>query len=182
MKNLLIILAFMPLSLFAQTFLVTPLGLRDAVDTSKVFVVIKIENKSAKQLYDNAIKYINKNYKSPDDVIKGKVDGEYLNFITHAPDFIAIKNSFVKSYFNADYIIELNFKDGKVKYEIKSLDIYNSSNYKLSFCGSGLNFFIYSKNFELKRPDAKSSIENYFNEQIQTLKIALEDNNQENNW
>ena len=80
---LLTMIAFCTLS-YAQSLVVTPNGLRDSTDTEKTFVVINVEGKTAKELYDNAIKYINRNYKSPDDVIKGKIEGEinfYFTFI-----------------------------------------------------------------------------------------------------
>ena len=99
-----------------QKLSVTPKGLKDSVDNEKSFVVIQAEGKTAKQLYDNALKYINKTYKSADDVIKGKTDGEYLKFITYAPSFMTLKNGFANVPFHAKYTIELNFKDGKVKY------------------------------------------------------------------
>ncbi len=76
------------------------------------------------QLSNNAIKYVNKNYKSPEDVIKGKIEGEYLNFITHVTDFLKVKVNGMSAPIEADYTIELNFKEGKVKYEVISLDMH----------------------------------------------------------
>lgn len=167
---------------YGQKLVVTPTGLRDANDLEKTFVVINAEGKTSKELYDNALKYINKNYKSPDDVIKGKTDGEYLKFITYAPNFITIKNSFVKTPFNAKYTTELSFKDGKVKYEVISIEIENDAKAILSFTGSGINFFIYNKKGELKREDAKISIEDYFNLNVATVSDFLQGKNSNDKW
>lgn len=164
---------------FAQKISVTPTGLKDANDNEKSYVIIPAEGKTAKQLYDETIKFINKNYKSAEDVIKGKTDGEYLKFITYAPDFISIKNGWVKAPFNAKYTTELSFRDGKLKYEIIELEMYNEANYPLNFTGSGITFFIYNKKGELKKEDAKTSIEEYFNRQISTLSNFLQGNVEE---
>jgi len=48
---------------YSQKLTVTPSGLRDANDSEKTFVVINAEGKTSKQLYDNALKYINKTIK-----------------------------------------------------------------------------------------------------------------------
>jgi hypothetical protein len=167
---------------FAQKLKVTPNGLRDSEDSEKSFVVIPAEGKTAKQLYDDAVKYINKNYKSAEDVIKGKTEGEYLKFVTYAPKFILVKNSFDKVPFNAKYTIELNFKDGKVKYEIIELEMYNDAKYNLSFTGSGLSFFIYNKKGELKKEDAKNSIEEYFNGNLSSLTNFLQGKTTDDKW
>jgi hypothetical protein len=181
-KTLLIALISLSTLTFAQKLSVTPNGLRDSADIEKSFVVIPAEGKTAKQLYDDAVKYINKTYKSADDVIKGKTDGEYLKFVTYAPSMLMLKNGFTKVPFNAKYIIELNFKDGKVKYEIIELEIYNDAKYNLSFTGSGLSFFIYNKKGELKRETEKASIEQYFNGSLLSLTNFLQGKTTEDKW
>lgn len=181
-KILLIVLISLSTLTFAQKISVTPNGLRNSADLEKTFVVIPAEGKTAKQLYDDAVKYINKTYKSADDVIKGKTDGEYLKFITFAPSFITLKNGFTKVPFNAKYTIELNFKDGKVKYEIIELEIYNDSKYNLNFTGSGISFFIYNKNGELKREAEKANIEEYFNEKLLSITNSLQGKTNEDKW
>ena len=63
---------------FSQKLVVTPVGLRDESDNEKTYIVLNIENKKASELYINALKYINKNYKNPEKVILGKVENESL--------------------------------------------------------------------------------------------------------
>lgn len=171
---------------YGQTFVLTPNGLRDSLDTEKSYVVINVEGKTAKQLYDNAIKYINKNYKNPDEVIKGKTDSEYLKYDTHASDFISFKNSFLTAKFDVDYTTELSFKDGKVKFGIINLDMnkrtQNGVN-RLLLIGNMMSLGIYNKKGDLKRGDAKIQIENFFNTQVSQLSIDLNENNKKaDNW
>ncbi len=171
---------------YGQTFVLTPNGLRDSLDTEKSYVVINIEGKTAKQLYDNAIKFINKTYSNPNFVIKGQTDGEYLKYDTHASDFISLKNSFLTAKFDVDYTTELNFKDGKVKFEIINLDMnkrtQNGVN-RLLLVGNMMSLGIYNKKGDLKKADAKIQIENFFNVQVNQLSIALNENNKKtDNW
>ena len=79
-KTLLIIffIAISSLS-FGQKFSVTPNGLRDEKSIEKSYLVINAEGKNARQLYDNALKYITKTYKNPDYVIKGKLQISDVN-------------------------------------------------------------------------------------------------------
>ncbi|HUS87508.1 MAG TPA: DUF4468 domain-containing protein [Bacteroidales bacterium] len=169
---------------YGQQLIVTPDGLRDAEDIEKTYVVINAEGKTANQLYDNALKFINKNYKSPDDVIKGNIQGEYLKFITHVPDFLVVNNSGAKILIDADYTIELNFKDGKAKYEIIFLDMYwQNGPYKVLFTGGALEgYIIYNKKGELKRPETKTDIENFFNAQIESITEFLSGKSEKDEW
>jgi hypothetical protein len=185
MKNLILLsLVLISTLTYSQKIVVTPNGLRNANDNEKTYVVINAEGKSAKQLYDNVLKYINKNYKSPDDVIKGKTDGEYLKFITHVSNFLVVNNSGAKIPIDADYTIELNFKDDKIKFEIIALDMYaQTGGYKVLFTGGAFEGYpIYNKKGDLKRPDTKAEIETYFNSQINSIAEFLQGKSNDDNW
>ena len=183
MKKLFFTTLLMVTSLsFSQKFEVIPTGLKDSDDKSKSFLIIQAEGKTANELYNEAIKYINKNYKNPEEVIKGNVNGEYLRFNTYAPNFIVLNNSGAKIPFNTKYTTELSFKDGRVKYEIINLEIVNDSKYNLNFTGGGLSYFIYNKKGELKREKEKESIESYFNQNIENLKNSLSGKSNDDNW
>ena len=185
MKNLFLIWLFMSSNfIFGQKLIVTPDGLRDLNDNNKTFIVINSDGKTSKLLYDNSLKYINKNYKSPEDVIKGKIEEEYLKFNTHVDNFLIVNNSGAKIPINADYTIELNFKDGKVKFEVTSIDMYTKNgSYKVLFNGGAFDGYpIFNKKGELKRPETKKEIETYFNEQINSLSEFLFEKKNTDNW
>ena len=135
MKNIILLFTFLScFQLIAQQYVVTPSGLRDAKDAEKQYVVIEIDGLSAKQLYDNSIKYINEKYKNPEEVLKGKTDGEYLKFDTYDPNFIIYNNSSYKVPIKANYTTELRFKEGRVRYEIKNLEMKaKSANFYVIF-------------------------------------------------
>lgn len=168
---------------FGQLLIVTPSGLKDVNDNDKSFVVIQIKDKSAKQLYDESINFINKFYKSADDVIKGKIEGEYLKFVTYAPSFATMKNVIARPSLDAKFTTELSFKDGKIKYEIIELEILVEGGMPLHFVGSGISsFYIYNTKGKLVREDAKTGIERYFNGRILDLSMYLQNLKEEEEW
>tara|TARA_B100001769_G_C21935501_1_gene504059 strand:+ start:210 stop:773 length:564 start_codon:yes stop_codon:yes gene_type:complete len=176
MKKILFVFILITSVVYAQEYTVTPDGLRDNSNADKTYVVINTPGKTAGQNYNNAIKYINKTYKSPKDVIKGDVEGEYISFNTHVSDFLFVKNSGVKVVIDANYTIELSFKDERVKFEVINLDMYNPEvNSKVLFQGSVWSGFpIYKKKKnKLIRPETKTDIEVYFNNTINNIKGFL---------
>jgi hypothetical protein len=104
---------------FGQKLIVTPGGLRDEKNTEKTFVILEADSLTAKQLYDNAKKFITENYKNPKEVIKGETESEYLRFDTFVPEIFKYKNgtgvASAKITIKATYTTELRFKDGKVR-------------------------------------------------------------------
>ena len=171
--TLILITLLVSLSTFGQKYVVGPLGLKDELNPEKTFLVVNVEGKTAKQLYDNSIKYVNVVYKNPSMVIKGNIDGEFLSFVTQS-DFY-VENGMSEVPFSMTYRTDLTFKDGKVKYEITELTMNNSLGYVLTFTGGGFSYFIYNKNGDLKKPKTKQYLDNYFNESVTLLKTYLED-------
>ena len=181
MKKYIFLLIFMSTISFGQKLTVTPSGLKNSDDINLSYVVINVDGKNSKELYQNTIKYITKNYSNPDQVIKAKIENEYIRFVTHVDNFITIKNSFAKVKMSTDYAYEMSFKDGKIKFEITSLSMYDSSKIKLDFKGAGFlsGYYIYNNDLELKKPDAKEAIENYFNNQIIDIINFIKSSNDE---
>jgi len=191
MKRMIILVIATILSMngFAQNaqFIVTKDGLRDANDETKNFVVIEVENVTAKELYDRSVKYVQEVYKNPDNVIKGSTNGEYLRIHTFVPSFMRYNNSGAKISIDADYYVELRFKDGKVRYEIVNLSMKGSginSKYEVKFSGGIMSgYIIYKNNGDLFKKEAKTDIEDYFNKQILALQLYLNNNSKtEDNW
>jgi hypothetical protein len=177
------------ISSFGQKLTVTPAGLRDERDTTKTFVVLETDSLTAKQLFDNAKKYITENYKNPKEVIKGETDAEYLKFDTFVPELLQYPNGpgsgGPKIPIKATYTTELRFKDGKVRYEITSLDMTsNDRKYRVLFSGGLLEgYIIYKKNGQLYKEGTKADIENYFNANINLLLTYLNGkSNKKSDW
>ena len=158
------IIFFFNLQSYGQRLVVTPDGLRDSNNIEQSYVVIEIEGKSAKLLFENAKKYIIQTYKNPDFVQKGAIDNEYIKFETYVPCITIINLGLSKLKYDAKYVTELYFKDGKVKYEIISLEI-ETDGVPLNFTPKGAlgGWYIYNKKGILKQENSKQEIEIYFN-------------------
>lgn len=170
----------------AQEFEVTPDGLKEKT-SGKDFAVIEVQGKTASELYNNAVKYINVSYKNPKEVIKGDVKDDFIKWETFVPNIGTIKNSFVTVPADALITVQLSFKDGKAKYEVVNQNIYNSQNKgelgKVTFKGSKWSGFpIYDeKNNNLRQEQLKKDIENYYNSQIEKIKEYLNGTSQAKN-
>jgi len=188
MKKYLTLLTFLFLSLsgFSQEFEVTPNGLKDKSNIENAYLVIEIPNKTTSELYRNAIKYINENYKNPEEVIKGKTENEYLRFETYVPQFTKVNNSGAKLDVSMKYTTELRFKEGKVRIEITTLNITaDNGGRSVEFSGSiWKGYPIYNqKNGDLRLPETKTELENYFNSKtIAISNYLLDKKTQKDNW
>lgn len=166
----------------AQSFVVTPDGLRDKADESKSYIVLNVDGKSAKELFDRALQYVNETYKNPDEVIKAQRDGEYLKFSTYVSPFVPVKN-LISIETNVMYSTELKFKDGKVRLEIVSFDMKTSEQARVEFSGSPWgSFIIYKTNGDLKQKETKEGIEEYFNTKIGAIRSFLSSEGQKEDW
>ena len=180
---LIILIPFYTLS-YGQNFVVTPNGLRDEKDIEKTFVVIQADSMTAKQLFDNAMRYIKVSYNNPDYVIKSKIEGDYLKFITRGNSLCVLGREII----DCTYTTVLNFKDGKVKYEIADFEMFTTDRYRSSklsvhFIKSTWLLGIYNKEGVLKEDLAKRSIENYFNTEMKSVITFLKGKAKlENNW
>jgi len=182
-----LILGFLLLNciVFSQEYEVTPDGLRDKSNLENNYLVIEVPAKKTVELYQNAIKYINENYKYPEEVIKGKIENEYLRFETYIPHFTKVNNSGVKLDVSMRYTTELRFKDGKVRFEIAELSIIaDNGGRSVDFKGSiWKGYPIYNNNDELRLPETKTDLENYFNTKVIELTNFLTDKKTvEDNW
>lgn len=183
MKKILL-LFFLCSFMYGQKLVVTPNGLRSSDDLENSYVIIPVEGKTANELYSSALKYIHTTYKNPESVIKGNIENEFLSFSTHQSGFMIIKVSFLKVAYSIDYTCALSFKDGKVKFEIASIEMYEKGNFPLLFKGQGAlsGYYIYNNKDELKRQDAKDQLESFINMQILILSDSLKNNNNDEKW
>jgi hypothetical protein len=175
MKKIVLIAFIISCSLLnAQKLLVTPEGLKDSLNIDKSYVVISIEGKTAKDLYESVIKYVNITYKNPKEVLKGNIENEYISFETYVANFPLTKNGYAKMNIGTKYLTTLSFKDGKIKYEISDMEMKAvDSQYKVLFSGGAFSGYpIYNKSGELKREETKEDIEKYFNNNTQMARIC----------
>jgi len=121
MKILLtLLLLFVVFTTNAQHFKVTPQGLKNQAE-DKTFAVLEFPDQSKADLYAKAVKYIHQAYKNPERVIKSDLKDESIRFISYKDD-MKVSNGGVKIPVEIKYAVQLEFKDGKIKYEIVDQD------------------------------------------------------------
>tara|TARA_B110000902_G_scaffold121806_1_gene142641 strand:+ start:909 stop:1736 length:828 start_codon:yes stop_codon:yes gene_type:complete len=135
---------------------------------------------SSQELYQLALDWVNETYKSPESVIKGKVEGQYLKINGSVSGLLAFPHKKQKvskstNLYQGRYTIEFQFKDGRFK-----VDIINLEYYVPPYQGMGNVWYPYSTTFRIKNGDGEklengwrnlSFANNYFNELIEGFKV-----------
>ncbi|MBS1597003.1 MAG: DUF4468 domain-containing protein [Bacteroidetes bacterium] len=167
----LISLCILSLHASGQEYVATPHGLRDRNDTANSYFMIPAPNKTAKELYDRALRFISENFSDPKKAITEDIDSTSLKFDTYVPYLLTYNNSGAHLGIEAYYTISLQFFDGRFRYEIINLLMKGQdSKYKLLFQGGFLEaYIVYNKKGKLFKPQTKYDIENYFNSEVKRM-------------
>jgi len=179
MKNLLTaLICLASINSLAQRFTVTPQGLKDSKDTSNTYLMIQSPNAGAKQLYDEALKYINENIPDPQKAITEQIDSTSIRFDVYVPELLIYNNSGAKIGIEAFYTTDLRFFDGRFRYEIINLQMKGQgTKYKLLFQGGFLEaYIVYNRKGKLFKTQTKWDIEDYFNNQVDKLASYINKN------
>lgn len=113
------------------------------------YLVLKKDSFSSSELYNSSINWIKTTYKNPKAVIKTSIQDKYIRIEGYEKNVIVTKTLGSYSYLGAKYIIELQFKDGKIRFEPISLK-YNVNSIETSLdLKSGK--LLYNEEEELKK-------------------------------
>lgn len=163
---------------FSQEYEITKEGLRDSKNLEIDYLIIEAKNNTAGELYLKAVRYVNERYTSPKEAIKSKLENQYLKYKTFVSDFAKVKNGGAKIPVDALYTIELQFKDGRVKFSLLDLDLGG-----ITWAGSVWKGYpIYNKKGRLRLPETKAFIEDYFNTEVAELSDYLNDKAKKGDW
>jgi hypothetical protein len=172
---------FITVSTFSQRLKVTPDGLLNADDPSKHYVVIHFDSVTANDLFARSYSYVEHSGKSPDITQVTKKEAEYIHVKISKKNAVQAKGSLgIKFYISLHYILNLDFKDNKIKYEITELEMTNlntnGEDTPFYFKNTdGLSWSFYNKDGTPveKENMAREQLENYFNNQIMDLKSSI---------
>lgn len=175
MKNLILMGALLLLSMvsFSQEseFKFTREGLTD-------FVVIPIDSATQNDLYKKTLEWVQVNYNTPREVLKGQIENEYVRIEGVSKNALCMKALGINNCYTVKYQIEISFKNGKYKFDVIDLKQY----FMPSQYSSGgwydvpLNSpKIYKENGEIKNAYSQypENIENVFNSLNKSLEIFL---------
>ena len=86
--------------------------------------IIEIPDKNQTELYESTINWLNETYINPDEVIKGKVENEYIRW-TGTGGCLALFDGLLGAVcYEMRYTIEVRFKEGRLRWEFIELEIY----------------------------------------------------------
>ncbi|MDX6748168.1 DUF4468 domain-containing protein [Polaribacter sp. PL03] len=85
------------------------------------YLVINFKDKAKSELYSKSINWIKETFKKPEEVINSKIANEKIFIEGISPSTLRIGSG---SSMNAKYIIEIAFKEGKIKFTPTKLEYY----------------------------------------------------------
>lgn len=92
-------------------------------------IIIPVEGKTAQEIYKKTLDWIKITYKDPSKAILSNIENEYIRFNGLGEyicyDSLKPKNISLDCY-NVKYEIEISIKDGKYKFEIISIQKYQT--------------------------------------------------------
>ncbi|MDV4024434.1 hypothetical protein CMT52_08815 [Elizabethkingia anophelis] len=124
------------------------------------YIVTDVTGKTASEIYNKTLEWINRTYKNPDKVILSKIENNYIR-IEGASNNIYVLNALgSENPTDSKYQLEISFKDGKYKLDIIELKYLAP---QVGWTNIPFDFF-YKKDGELKSMfKFTNKIPTYFN-------------------
>lgn len=172
----LLLMAFLTTSAFAQDteFKFSKEGLTD-------FIVTTYDS-PAKDLYNRTLAWVKENNKAT-DAIKSSVENEKIVFQGNKENFLCSKAGGTTLCSNANYTIEITFKDGKYKFTVTEI-VLKDANGKV--VRPNLDDFseYYDKEGNVKKylSDAPAAYESLFNGLNKSLVTYMDKKKKAENW
>jgi hypothetical protein len=177
---------------FGQSLVLTPNGLRDSADTSRTFVVLKVDNADTAQIFKEAVHWIHRWFSHPEQAIQDSTQNQNIKYHIVTGDItdIPYKVFGIKMHdkLRMDYKVELAFKGTRIRYEVVKLNLYMAEDktkigdVDISNSGkAGSNPAIYIDT-TLKLDNAKRGIETYFNDEINSIRDTINAATKKADW
>ena len=96
-------------------------------------IVQEIEGKTAADLYNSAINWVQSTYKNPDKVLKAKIENESIRIDGYKSSAWYYTSIGIKNYYNMQYSINVSFKEGKYRMEYTIGDFTTNTGQKLTY-------------------------------------------------
>lgn len=90
------------------------------------FVVIEKESMSVAESFKMVSDWINIIYNTPKEVIKSKIDNEYIRIEGYKSNSPCIKVLGMPTCYDSKYSITFAFKENKIKFQVTRLQLYNA--------------------------------------------------------
>lgn len=87
------------------------------------YLVVPCIGKTKEILYQKTLDWIAKTYNNPKEVIKAKIDNEYIRIEGASENLICI-SSIITNCYDSKYQIEVSFKDDKYKFDVTKIEYF----------------------------------------------------------
>jgi hypothetical protein len=120
MKRLFLLLVFVCAVSFGQEtdFTFSKDGFTD-------FVVNECPGKTQNELYKKSIDWLAVTYNNPKEVLKAQIENDYIRIEGFSKNLLCF-GGMGKTYYDANYQIEISFKEGKYKFDVISVTLLNT--------------------------------------------------------
>lgn len=117
------------LSSFSQEFEVRdmqvdsgPTSLQGTFKIIKPVLVLEAKG-TPQELYNKTLNWVNETYKNPDEVIKAKIEGEYIRLNGFASNLIQL-TGIGTDYYDVKYTLEIRFRENRFRYKVIEMESY----------------------------------------------------------
>lgn len=188
MKKLLVLLCLMAISQFANAqFTLTPKGLDNGTESD--YIVWVFDGSTQQELFKAVHQFMGANYVSPQNVISTSGEDQItINGIQR--EVIEGNKQLGRTFmFDINYTIVILFKDNKIRINNPSINelsrIVTIGKITMDLVGnysmvSGYSS-IFSEKGKLYLPQTKKSVELFFNDYLQKLKVSIQ-NKENSEW
>ena len=181
--KILIILFLIPLYGNAQFTELTSNGFK--LGDNNKGIIIEIQNKTASELYNGTLDFINKNYINPTQLIIAKTENRYIRFTTLEKNIAKVKTVLGSTSIFGQTTYEIDFKDNKIRiYSINPIWKRDDIHEDYPLKGDLITASVYNLKGNIKPEALKnnviSSINSYYNSFLNAYINHLKEIN--NDW
>jgi hypothetical protein len=146
------------------------------------YLVNELKSKSKEELFKQTKKWVIETFKNPDEVLKATIENEMIRIEGYKENLVSINSLGMKTTYPGTYTIEIEFKEGKFKFEPISLQYISQGNRDIPLHDGSWAF---KNNGKVRGvwKDYPSAIESIFQELNDDLLSFLKSNdNEKDDW
>ncbi|MEC4049781.1 DUF4468 domain-containing protein [Flavobacterium sp. SUN046] len=148
--------------------------------------VIKLDSISAKEIYTNINKYIQKNYSNPSYVAKGSIENEFISINGIKKNCVTEKVLLSNFYSDLEYYFNIDIKDSKIRITTSKLILnkkIDGSNYPTDLLNiKGSDYFKEDGSLRKQPLKKKEEIENAINTILIDIVSSIKDKKTKSDW
>ena len=189
-KYILLLFTFIAINTNAQRFVLTAYGFVDSTNINNDYIIVPFEEKKQMEIFNLAMTAIGKNFVSPKDRIS-KVEYSQISLNGIIPA-VTYENWMGKVYYDLNYNLILEFKDGKMKINSPIINdivrdapfgakkhLFLSESERNSAISGNKSLF--KKNGKVKEKKHKENIENSINSLVSRIVTDM-NNTKDSDW